>query len=330
MTDRVPARITDVLTPAELRELTQASDLQGWLSVLTTWGMIAGSFALVAWQTTWWTIAIALVILGGRHLALAILMHECSHYSLFRTKRLNDIVGRWLAAAPTWQDVYRYRTHHIQHHAHTGTEKDVDLGLVEPFPTNWSSLLRKFARDLSGVSGLKRALGLLLMDFGFLTYSASTTAKPIPQKGRPFRDIILTGARNLYPVVLTNGALYATLAWTGHGWLYSLWVISWLTTFSLFVRIRSMAEHACTEQTANQFLNTRTTYASPLARVTVAPHHVNYHLEHHVAMTVPHYKLKRLHRMLRERGVYDHSPSAPNYIEILRLVGSGKAAAAAA
>jgi fatty acid desaturase len=34
----------------------------------------------------------------------------------------------------------------------------------------------------------------------------------------------------------------------------------------------------------------------------VAPNRVNFHLEHHLLMTVPHYNLPRLHRMLTERG----------------------------
>ncbi len=30
---------------------------------------------------------------------------------------------------------------------------------------------------------------------------------------------------------------------------------------------------------------------------------MNYHLEHHLLMTVPHYQLPRMHRLLAERGV---------------------------
>ena len=43
--------------------------------------------------------------------------------------------------------------------------------------------------------------------------------------------------------------------------------------------------------------------ARRLERLLVAPNYVNYHLEHHLVMTVPHYHLPRMHRMLRERGV---------------------------
>ena len=45
----------------------------------------------------------------------------------------------------------------------------------------------------------------------------------------------------------------------------------------------------------------------------IAPNRVNYHLEHHLMMTVPHYKLPRFHRLLRERGVLDHACVANGY-----------------
>jgi fatty acid desaturase len=95
-----------------------------------------------------------------------------------------------------------------------------------------------------------------------------------------------------------------------------------MSPFSLFVRIRSMAEHACTEKTTDMFRNTRTTRAGLLARATVAPIHVNYHIEHHVMASVPYFRLPVMHRMLRERNAV---PEAPGYLDVLRVVSSGHA-----
>src|SRR5690349_16415919 len=75
------------LSREEIRELMTPSDLRGLLSVVTTWGLIALSFALLVFvpiRPLAWVLAI--VLLGGRQLALAILMHECAHGSLFRTR----------------------------------------------------------------------------------------------------------------------------------------------------------------------------------------------------------------------------------------------------
>ena len=82
------------------------------------------------------------------------------------------------------------------------------------------------------------------------------------------------GARNLAGVVVTNALLAGILALTGHAWVYLAWPVAFLTTFGVFLRIRSIAEHACTEASADPFRNTRTTIAGPLARLLVAPHRV--------------------------------------------------------
>jgi fatty acid desaturase len=195
-------RVTDYLDAAEIRELTTASDAHGFAALLTTWTMIAASFALVAWFPSALTVIVAVIVLGGRQLALAILMHEAAHRSLFRTRRLNLVLGEWLCAAPTWGSLERYRRHHLRHHAHTNTDADPDLGLIAPFPITRASLARKFARDLLGLTGLRRVLGLLAIDFGFFAYTASTGARRLDQTGRSVGDVIRCGLRNFGPVLI--------------------------------------------------------------------------------------------------------------------------------
>lgn len=313
---------TTYLSRDEIRDLVKASDALGALSVIVTWSIIAAAFALLAaFPTNPLAWVVAIVVLGGRQLALAILMHECAHQSLFHTRVLNDVVGKWLCAAPVWNRLDAYRKHHLAHHAHTSLEGDPDLGLVEPFPASRASLARKLLRDLSGVAFLRRLVAQLLMDAGVLSYSASTgqtRVVPRPSVGTMLKNL----AVNTGPVVITNLALGLTLLALGHGTLYLAWIVANATTFSLFVRIRSIAEHAVTEATSDPFRNTRTTIANPLARLTVAPHHVNFHLEHHLIPTVPHYRLVALHRLLVARGAYDDAIRATGYAEVLRLAAA--------
>lgn len=121
---------------------------------------------------------------------------------------------------------------------------------------------------------------------------------------------------------MVNGALLAIVWALGHPLLLLLWVGAWMTTFSLFIRIRAIAEHACTTDSDNVFLNTRTTRAGPFAVLTVAPHHVNDHLEHHLLMTTPHHKLKTMHRLLRERDALHDAHLAPSYLHVLRTASA--------
>ncbi|MDB4973908.1 MAG: Fatty acid desaturase [Myxococcaceae bacterium] len=310
------------LSREEVRGFVQPSDLRGALSVGTSWALIALAFAWVAAAPgAWWAWTLGVLLLGGRQLALAILMHECAHQSLFRSRALNEWVGKWLCAAPIWQRLSDYRTHHLAHHAHTSLEGDPDLGLVRPFPASRRALVRKFARDLTGLTFLRRVLAQLLMDAGVLSYSASTGQRvvvPRPTPARMLRSLLAhTG-----PVVLTNVLLAAVLSSLGFGYLFAAWALANATVFSAVVRLRAIAEHAATETTEDPFRNTRTTEAHWLARLTVAPHHVNYHLEHHLLPTVPHYRLPALHRLLRARGAYPSAQYAPGYLAVLRLVAA--------
>jgi fatty acid desaturase len=315
-----PVKATSVFTREELAELSRHSDLAGAWTVASTWGVVALTFAaLVRWPHPA-TFVAAVVVLGGRQLALSILMHDAAHRSLFRTRWLNDVLTDWLCARVVWNDVERYRKHHLRHHMHAGTEQDPDYSLVAPFPTTRRSLARKLLRDITGVTALKRIVGLVLMDAGVLEYTVAGDARRRPRGGRTAFDYVKEGARHTTGVVVTNVALALALAATGHAWLYWAWAAAYMTTFSVFVRVRSFAEHACTKGGTSVFNNTRTTRAGLLARATVAPIHVNYHLEHHLLVAVPHYRLPVMHRMLRQRGA---TLAAPSYLDVLRTVTSG-------
>ncbi len=311
--------IRDTLTNEEIRALTRRSNLAGAWAIASTWLVIAGSFAALAIWPHPLTFVAAIVVIGGRQLALAILMHEAAHRTLFVKNFWNDVVADWLCAQPMGADVARYKRHHLVHHAHTGTELDPDLDLALAEPMTRRSLIRKIARDLLGLTGLKRVLGQVLIYCGALEYTVGAEAKRIPRNGRRLANYLWAGARNAAGFVVTNLLLLGVLAAAGQLWVYSAWVVAYLTTFSLFLRIRSLAEHACTERSEHPLRNTRSARAGWFARATVAPFRVNYHLEHHLLVAVPYFRLPALHRLLRERGL---TGEAPDYVDVLRTVSA--------
>lgn len=315
-------KLNALLTRDELRLFTRASDLMGWWAIAFDWALIAGSLALVAAWPNPLSVLVALVIIGGRQLGLAVLMHEASHRSLFATRWLNDVAGKWLCAAPVWSDVERYRPYHLEHHSFAGTERDPDLGLIEPFPVSPASFRRKVIRDLAGLSAIRRVYGQLAIDLGYVEYTTSGRVMPIETPMTPWARVRL-GAHHLGPMLLTNTVLFAILAAVGTPWLYLLWVVAWLTTHSLFFRLRAIAEHACTERVEDPLRNTRTTVAGPLTRLTVAPHNVAYHIEHHLLMTAPYFRLPALHRRLAALGALENSAVERSYAGVLRQVLHG-------
>lgn len=321
-------KITEIFSREEIRQLTERSDWRGLLAVTSVWATIGLTLAMLAWareQPLWLFVPLfilGLCILGGRHLALAILHHEAAHKSLLKSPWLNDWVGEWLCARPTWNNLTKYRAHHFQHHTRTGQPDDSDLSLVSDFPVSRASLTRKLLRDLIGLTGLKYLLGLTLMDAGVIKWTLANDIVRLPQYGRRWWHYPRDFLRNSAGMWLCNGIFFGICWAAGQPWLYGVWILAYLTPYPLFLRIRSMAEHACTEQSSDMFRNTRTTRAGLLARVTVAPAHVNFHVEHHVMASVPFFRLPQMHHMLRERGAVE---PASSYLQVLRIVTTPQA-----
>src|SRR6185369_16076339 len=92
----------DVLSRDEIRALTRSSNAAGALAIAWTWLVIAASFAALAMWPHPLVFAAAAIVLAGRQLALAILMHEAAHGTLFRTRWLNEHLADWLCARPVW------------------------------------------------------------------------------------------------------------------------------------------------------------------------------------------------------------------------------------
>jgi fatty acid desaturase len=307
------AMLRDVLTIEERKELLRIDPLQSWWMVWSNWLVVFAVMALVAWLPNPLTIIVALFVIAARQLGMAIVMHEAAHRTLFRNRRLNDWVGNWLAAYPVWAEVAPYRAYHLVHHTRTGTDNDPDLGLAAPFPITRSSMRRKIWRDLSGQTGWKQAKAVFRRDVG---WSRGRNQRSLGMNEGTQPDV---GWHKLMPVALTNGVLLGVLTIAGYPALYLLWVVSWLTTYRLVTRIRSIAEHGMIPDRLDPLRNTRTIVVRWWERLLIAPNRVNFHLEHHLLMTVPHHNLPRLHRLLRERGAIDEACITPGYLEVLRL-----------
>jgi fatty acid desaturase len=301
-------RWLEALTRAEIQELRQMNDWRSWTSLVTNWGLVAAALVMVAYRPNPLTILLALAVIGTRQMGLAVLMHEAAHRTLFKNRTVNDVVGNWLCAYPVWSDLVPYRRYHLQHHAKNWTPEDPDLNLATPFPVTEASMRRKIWRDLTGQTAWKRVKYTLKRDLGV---------------GMNVQQFGSNGSwRNLRGVVITNLLLLAVLAACGHAALYLLWIGAWFTTHHLVVRLRSISEHAMIPDPNDPLRNTRTTLACWWERLFVAPNFVNYHLEHHLIMTVPHYNLPRMHHILRERGVLQGACVERGYLSVLKQAAS--------
>jgi fatty acid desaturase len=293
-----PVTAGDLVTLEELGHLRRTSTPRGALLVLHAWGVIAGAIALhVLWPSAL-TLAVAVLAIGARQLGLLVLMHEAAHWLLLPRGPLNTWVGTWLCAAPLGTDLKAYRRRHHLHHRNTQTAADPDLALSAPLPVSRGRLAVAILGDLGGWTALTRIAG-----------------------ARPWRDGPAQAWRRIRAPLLANVVIGSVLAVIG-GWpLYLLtWVLPWATWFQLVTRIRDIAEHGLVGAADDPLQNTRTVAAGVLARAFVAPYAVNYHLEHHLLVFVPCWKLREVHALLLAKGLGARMERAAGYAAVLTRV----------
>ncbi|MEX0298152.1 MAG: fatty acid desaturase family protein [Kordiimonas sp.] len=296
---------SDILTSKQSHQLRQRSDIWGFWLIAHCWILIAGAMLLYAYYPSIYTLILGIIIVGGRQLGLAVLMHEGSHGMLFRTRQLNERLTQWFTAWPVILNVYAYRVRHMAHHRFTRTDKDPENYLYTPFPVAKSSMLRKVLRDLTGIVFFRTTLGIFRFLWG-------------ESKGRSTRLLGFYSGP-----ILFNTLMVAGFAAIGRIDLYLLlWLLPMATTYQLFLRIRNIAEHATMPSLENPLQNSRTTYAGLFERLTVAPYFVNFHVEHHLLPYVPCYRLPAIHKIMLEQGLGPKMEIRQNYAEVLRLNAS--------
>ncbi len=299
----------EIFTPTDWASITHVSQWRGALLILHCWVMIA---CVIAAATYWanpagWFLAVILV--GGRQLGLAILMHDGAHGLLHPRRKTNNFLGQWLTGAAVGTDLQAYRSYHLTHHRYTQQPEDPDLPLSRPFPTSTASIMRKVLRDISGIVFVKQRLAQAMM--------AIKSFRPDAKE----QNIFIGKA--FVRFLIMQLALMA-LSYVAYGWTpFLLWLIALATSFQLFLRIRNIAEHACTSTgSEDPFSHARTTKANWVERATVAPYWVNYHSEHHLFMGVPCYHLPQAHLLLGKAGYHKHMNIEPNYRSVMRTVVS--------
>ena len=281
------------LSPDALRPLQQLSTARSLSALAGTWSLIAISIVAALWSGQWAVWLVAALIVGRCQHALAVLMHDAAHYRLLDHRGLNDFVGQWLCAKPIASHLHLYRMVHLRHHRYLHTEQDPDLSLSAPFPCGRQSFVRKLLRDASGVSALVMR--------GYVTVDkTSDRMRFTPRQGNLFRYWSpQTLATRGLAALIVGGLIHA-----GYGWaLLALWVLPLLIVYQVILRARGVLEHAAVPDKSDPLRNARTVVSpNPVAQFFLNPHHVGYHLEHHLYPGVPHYHLPRLHAALAATG----------------------------
>ncbi len=332
------AKPLDIFDRETWSRLTAVSGWRGIWLIAHAWIIIFSAIGLAVWSGHWAAWIAAIFVVGGRQLGLAILMHDGAHGLLHPKRKVNNFLGQWMSGIFTGADLQAYRSYHLSHHRFTQQPEDPDLRLSKPFPTSKASLVRKIARDLTGMTFIKQRGGQLLIAFkalGLIIASRGAALGSYDKKtGKP--EVGLTGesvnpgaqsdAQTLFigrvmgQFLLSQLFLLALSYLTGFGALpFLIWLIALATTFQLVLRIRNIAEHACTSTgSEDPFTHARTTLANWPERAIIAPYWVNYHSEHHLFMGVPCYNLPKAHQALVGKGLDKRMTLASGYWQVMR------------
>ena len=297
-----------ILGTDELAPLTRLSDGRSAMAVLQTAGTIAlaVAFGIWLWPSAW--LLLAIVVIGIQQHAMFILAHEAAHYRLFSDRRVNDLAGR-LVGMVSGISMCTYRVIHRLHHNNLYTADDPDTAIHGGYPRGVAYLWKKLGQDLTGWNAWKTYAYF----FGAPALNDATkrAARPLDDTSPQLRAS--ARADRWFVVAMQLGMPLACVAfggWRGLAQYAVLWLLPMLTVLQPILRLRAIAEHGgvvdlSSPLTAARSNRTRGSLLNLLARATIFPHHVNYHLEHHLYPAVPHYRLPELHRALVAKGALD-------------------------
>ncbi len=285
----IGANVPVKLSKEELTKLSTVKPLLACMHVAAEWALIAATIYLCQryWNPMLYILAVAFI--GSRQHALLVLMHDGVHYRLLRNRWLNDWMSEVVLAWPHLVTARQYRKNHFAHHKYLNTAQDPDLKRragdpVWVFPQTVQNLSKTLFRDATGLNApamLKLAVSVAAADSvpaGFLALRYGFYAAAL--------GIIA------YAGALEGFALY--------------WIVPMFTWLVMIMRIRSIAEHHAIEIGAPKtaYPRTRTTQATLIERIFLAPKNVNFHIEHHFFPSVPFYRLPELHAILMTKPGY--------------------------
>lgn len=309
--------------PAEL--VRRLSAQSAWQSA---WSLMQEALAitlLAAIALHWWTPAVVipcLLLIGTRQHALFVLAHDAAHYRLFESRAWNDLAGR-ACAMVQGLSMRTYRVVHRLHHNNLYGPADPDTALHGGYPRGAAYLARKLLKDLCGFTAWKTYAYF----FGAPALNTETNVALRPLNDTSER--LRAEARADRRVVIAFHALALALAaWSG--WLLEylvLWVLPLLTVVQALLRLRAIAEHGAATDFSSPLTAARTNLCHPLVEWLLFPHRVNYHIEHHLYASVPHYRLPELHREMVKHGMLEGAEVLPFGATLRKIFAARRPAA---
>lgn len=299
-----------------VQSLTRRSAWRASAAVLHDFTVIAIAIAIALhfWPNPL-IIVLAVIVVGTRQHGLFVIAHDSAHYLLYERRWLNDAVGR-ACATVQGLSMCTYRVIHRLHHNNLYGALDPDTALHGGYPRGRWYLVRKLLKDLSGLTAWK-TYAYFLGGAPALNTATNVAMRPLDDTSSKLRE---EARRDRNVVIAFHLLLLAVFAWSGYLVQYLvLWVLPLVTVVQAILRLRAIAEHGATTDFSSPLTAARTNTGPAWLAWLIFPHQVNYHIEHHLYASVPHYNLPRLHREMLARGVLQGAEVVPFRVTLKKV-----------
>lgn len=287
----------DLIEAPTLRRLTTASDRAGAIQVASHLGAIAASGLLLA--ATWgsWLAVPVFLVHGVLLNFLYAGQHELSHWTVFRTRALNEWFGRLFGFVVLFPRDFD-QLQHAAHHRHTQDwDRDGELArdrytfasylLWLLGPTYWYTRVRRIVRFACGV--------------------VSEEYVPAARRG----DLVREARWHVAGYAAIAAGSVAAGSWAA----VTFWLAPMLLT-KVVHQLQNTIEHLGLPHEANILENTRSTRTNAVLRWL--GWNMQYHTAHHAFPGVPFHNLPALHEALfTQRGT---TPPTMTYLGFQRAV----------
>jgi len=247
------------------QDFIERNNLRGFLVLFLDWGAVCGVIAISIWLDNWIVYLISVWAIGSFQYSIGeVLLHEASHYNLFKTKKLNDYL-EFLYAVPFFVDMHQYRFWHMAHHYKMNTEED---HLVEDYELHG---LNKHQRNMFWLWFIKPVIG----HAGYFYLRFVIELNPLKSAAKFLGFWVSVFLACWYFEILDILILY--------------WFVPFLWSFASFYYWSEVGEH----------YNTKSGTRSNLGFLKNFFHHnAGYHYIHHAYPTIPWYRLPKAHKAL--------------------------------
>jgi fatty acid desaturase len=292
---------------SQVRQLCEPDNVTNWRVLILEYATFAAltAICLVTYQwivtsgwSRWWILPvylpIAFLIGIGPQNRLSCLVHESSHFLLFKNRVLNDVMANLFVCFPFFAKISNYRAGHWGHHNHVNDpENDPDLKRLSrhqkrDFPVNrwrflWEYLFLQMMPH-KAFSYLKGRAEYVM----FLKQGGADVEKNQPIK-QPWMFLLRFG------YYLTLAAVLTIFGWWPHYLLF--WIVPLVTVYPAALFVREIAHHGNYPDNGD-YTNSRVYAGYWWEREVFFPYGEWNHVLHHLYPRVPWHKMRQAHETM--------------------------------